>query len=102
MVVVGLAAGFLTTACWIPQLVRSIRSRAVDGFSWLYLVAFATGVALWFAYGVGRSDIAIELWNALTLTSILVLIGFKARLAMSHTVVVPPEAPDRRSGPGRP
>ena len=102
MVVVGLAAGFLTTACWIPQLVRSIRLRTADAFSWLYLAAFTTGVALWLAYGIGRRDLAITLWNALTLASVLPLIGLKARARRRHTVVVAVEERTgaRRTGSG--
>jgi MtN3 and saliva related transmembrane protein len=79
MVVIGLVAGALTTACWIPQLARSIRTRSTSDFSWAYLCALAVGVALWLAYGVARNDLAIGLTNALTLVSLVVLIAIKAR-----------------------
>jgi MtN3 and saliva related transmembrane protein len=79
MVVIGLFAGLLTTASWIPQLARSIRTRSTSDFSWAYLCVLATGVAMWLAYGIVRNDLALEVTNVLTLVSLVVLIAIKAR-----------------------
>ena len=35
--VLGLAAGLLTTACWVPQLVRAYRTRSTSDISWVYV-----------------------------------------------------------------
>ena len=74
----GLAAATLTTGCWLPQLVRSWRTRSAGDLSWLYLLALGSGIALWLAYGVLTSDFVIVLANALTLTAISLLAGIKA------------------------
>ena len=51
MIVLGLVAGALTTGCWLPQLLKSWRTRSTTDFSWLYLAVFRTGIALWMIYG---------------------------------------------------
>jgi MtN3 and saliva related transmembrane protein len=74
----GLAAGLLTTICWVPQLVRSLRTRRTDDLSWTYLSVLAAGVGLWLGYGILRADIAIVASNLLTLASVLTLIAIKS------------------------
>ena len=77
MVVVGLIAGALTTACWIPQVVRSFRHRNAHAFDWRYLTMITTGVAMWFVYGLLRGDLAIELANGITLLLTLGMVAMK-------------------------
>jgi MtN3 and saliva related transmembrane protein len=74
----GLLAGALTTGCWLPQLVRSWRTRSTGDLSWLYLVLLGVGVALWSVYGVLRSDLAVILTNVSSLTLLLGLVAIKA------------------------
>ncbi len=64
---VGLVAASFTTIAFLPQVVRTIRTRDTAAISlWTYLL-FCTGVALWLAYGLLRADLPIILANALTL-----------------------------------
>lgn len=74
----GLLAGALTTGCWLPQLVRSWRTRSTEDLSWLYLGLLGVGIALWSVYGVLRSDLAVILTNVLSLTLLLGLVAIKA------------------------
>ena len=75
--VVGLLAGILTTGCWLPQVVKSLRSRKVEHFSWIYLIALSAGIGLWFAYGVLKNDVEIWLANGLSAVAALILLGLK-------------------------
>ena len=75
----GLAAATLTTGCWLPQLVRSWRTRSVGDISWLYLLVLGTGISLWLAYGVVARDVVIVLANASTLAAIGSIAGIKAK-----------------------
>jgi MtN3 and saliva related transmembrane protein len=64
---IGLAAASLTTFAFLPQVVRTIRTRDTAGISlWTYLL-FCAGVALWLAYGVLRADLPLILANTVTL-----------------------------------
>jgi MtN3 and saliva related transmembrane protein len=75
----GLIAGALTTGCWLPQLLRSWRTRSTGDLSWGYLIALGGGIALWLVYGLVADDIAILATNCLTLTALLVLASLKVR-----------------------
>ncbi|HEY0451896.1 SemiSWEET transporter [Actinophytocola sp.] len=77
MTIVGLLAGILTTVCWVPQVVRSWRTRSTRDFSWLYLIVLTMGVTLWIVYGIARGDLAVILANVTTLVLLLFLIGIK-------------------------
>jgi MtN3 and saliva related transmembrane protein len=81
MTMLGLLAGLLTTACWVPQVWRSWRTRSTGDLSWTYLAVLSIGVAMWLAYGVGLGDPAIMAANALTLVSLSLLTVLKLRTA---------------------
>lgn len=68
IVLIGLIAGALTTASWVPQLFRTWRTRSASDFSWGYLSLFASGVFCWGLYGALRADLVILLTNVLTFT----------------------------------
>lgn len=78
--VVGLLAGILTTGCWLPQVVKSIRSRTVEHFSWIYLIALSAGISLWLIYGIIKSDMEIWLANGLSVIAALILLALKAHV----------------------
>jgi MtN3 and saliva related transmembrane protein len=77
MTILGLLAGVLTTACWLPQLARSWRTRSTTDFSWLYLIVLTVGVALWGVYGVLRADAAVIIANAVTVCFLVFLLVIK-------------------------
>ncbi|BAI62399.1 conserved hypothetical protein [Methanocella paludicola SANAE] len=75
IVLVGLVAGALTTSSCIPQAARIIRTKSAKDVSALFFGLMAAGMSLWLVYGLARSDVAIVLWNAISLAfCILILI----------------------------
>jgi MtN3 and saliva related transmembrane protein len=76
----GTISGILTTGAWLPQVVKSWRSRSAADFSWGYLGMFAAGVFLWAAYGVVRRDIAVTGTNVVT----FVLVASVAMIKMGE------------------
>jgi MtN3 and saliva related transmembrane protein len=79
---VGICAGILTTGCWLPQVVKSLRSRKVEHFSWIYLIAATTGIGLWFVYGIMKDDVEIWLANGLSCIAVLVLLVLKMHVTV--------------------
>jgi MtN3 and saliva related transmembrane protein len=73
----GLVAGMLTTGCWLPQLVRSWRTRSTTDFSWAYVAVLTVGVSLWLTYGIVNVDLAMIVANGTALAALLILIAFK-------------------------
>ena len=62
----GLVAGTLTTAAFVPQLAKAWRSESTSDLSWGMLVTFSTGVLLWLIYGVWIDSVPVILANAIT------------------------------------
>ena len=77
----GLLAGVLTTAAWLPQLARTWRSRSAADLSWPYLLVFASGVSLWLLYGVLSRDVPVVAANAVTFLLVGLLLALKTRRA---------------------
>jgi MtN3 and saliva related transmembrane protein len=69
----------LTTAAFVPQAVHIIRCKETKAISLLMYVAFASGVALWFVFGVLIWNWPIMLSNGFTLMLTLAIIGMKLR-----------------------
>ncbi|MGE3707821.1 MAG: SemiSWEET family sugar transporter [Vicinamibacterales bacterium] len=75
---IGTAAGILTTLAFVPQVLRTWRSRSAEDLSWGMLAMFNTGVALWVLYGVGKGAPSIIWANTVTLALALLLAALKA------------------------
>jgi MtN3 and saliva related transmembrane protein len=73
----GFVAGALTTISFVPQAVKTWRSRHCDDLSWGMLVLFAAGVGTWLAYGLITSNPPIIAANAVTLALVLLIGGMK-------------------------
>lgn len=75
----GLVAGALTTIAFVPQLVRTWRTRSARDISLGMFVFFTVGVALWLVYGVLTGARPVIVANAVTLTLALAILAMKLR-----------------------
>ena len=73
----GFAAGAVTSAGFIPQLIRGFRTRHLDDISYWMPLVLAGGMSLWLAYGVIRNDIAIIVANSFGVGCNFLLITMK-------------------------
>jgi MtN3 and saliva related transmembrane protein len=87
----GSFAAVLTTACWLPQVVKSMRLGTADEFAWPYLAMLITGVAAWTTYGVLRSAPPIYLCNAITGLLVVAVVAVKVRSGRHRARGLPPE-----------
>jgi MtN3 and saliva related transmembrane protein len=76
---IGFIAGTLTTVSFVPQVVKTFRTKRCDDLSWGMLLAFATGVLLWFVYGIFLRSFPIMLANLVTLLLVVWLMAMKVR-----------------------
>ena len=76
----GFAAGALTTASFVPQVMKSWTSRDLSGISLRMYGLFSAGVALWLLYGIAEGHWPIIIANAIT----LVLAGGVLVLKLKH------------------
>ena len=64
---------------FVPQALKTFRTRDVSGISLVMYSLFATGVALWLVYGVMLGEAPIYVANAITLALALAVLVMKLR-----------------------
>ncbi len=75
----GIAAGTLTTASFLPQVVKTYRSRHAKDISLFMFILLFVGIILWVAYGVIRGDMPVILANAVSFVLVSAILFFKIR-----------------------
>lgn len=76
---IGLVAGSFTTIAFLPQVIKTWRSRSAKDLSLGMFSIFCAGVALWLLYGFLVQDIPVIAANVLTLMLASTLLFFKLR-----------------------
>jgi len=74
---IGMVAGTLTTVSFVPQVMKTWKSRSAKDISLGMFLLFSLGVALWLIYGIGISSMPVILANAITLVLALGIILMK-------------------------
>ena len=74
---VGSVAAALTTIAFVPQVVKTVRTRATRDTSLAMWALFCAGVALWMVYGVLMAAWPIIIANGLTLLMAATILAVK-------------------------
>jgi MtN3 and saliva related transmembrane protein len=77
--ILGYVAAVLTTVAFVPQALKTVRSRDTSGISLGMYVIFTTGVAVWLVYGLALSALPIILANSITLPLAATILALKLR-----------------------
>jgi MtN3 and saliva related transmembrane protein len=77
--ILGLMAGCLTTAAFLPQVVKTWKSRSAKDLSLGMFSLFCLGVAMWLVYGFAVNDLPVIAANLVTLLLASTLLFFKLR-----------------------
>lgn len=75
----GLVAGSLTTAAFLPQVIKTWKTRSAKDLSLGMFLLFCLGVALWLIYGWMVNDVPVIAANLITLMLASTLLFFKLR-----------------------
>jgi MtN3 and saliva related transmembrane protein len=75
----GLIAAALTTLSFVPQAIKSVRTRDLSGISLGMYSAFTCGVALWLVYGWVTAAMPVIVANAVTLPLCAIILVLKLR-----------------------
>jgi len=76
---VGYVAALCTTLCWLPQAIRTIRTKDTKAISLITQSFFAIGIVLWLIYGIALASWPVILSNVVTLPLVLVVVAMKIR-----------------------
>jgi MtN3 and saliva related transmembrane protein len=85
MTILGLFAGTCTTLSFLPQVLRTLRTRHAADLSAAWLLTFAVGTTAWLIYGILRPDVAVAAANGVTFGLVMILIVAK------YTIKPPPD-----------
>ncbi len=75
----GFFAAFCTTISFIPQAVKTIRTKATHGISLPMYALLVTGVMLWMVYGIFLKDYPIMIANGITLVFVSIILALKIK-----------------------
>ena len=76
---IGLAAGFLATAAFLPQVVKTWQTKRTKDLSLGTFVFQGIAVILWFCYGLITKELPMILWNVITAVLVFIIVAFKLK-----------------------
>ncbi|HNX58768.1 MAG TPA: SemiSWEET transporter [Spirochaetota bacterium] len=79
MYAVSIFAGILTTASFMPQAIKTIRTKNTRGISLIMYIVLIAGLFMWFVYGVYLKNVSIIFSNLITLIFASVILVMKIR-----------------------
>lgn len=77
--IIGLIAGTLTTAGYLPQIVKGYRTKSMQDVSLLWLFMLGVGMSLWLAYGLLLDSLPLIVSNLIAVALVIVLLGMKRK-----------------------
>lgn len=75
----GLAAGALTTVSFLPQVIKSWKTKVTEDLSLGTFVLQGIAVTLWMIYGITIKELPLILWNFVTVCLVFTMIIFKLK-----------------------
>ena len=75
----GYLAGFLTTISFIPQVIKTWKTRSTADLSLGMFFVFGVGVLIWLIYGIFLGEFPIILWNSVSLILVLIILVMKLK-----------------------
>jgi len=78
---IGLVAGALTTAGYIPQIIKGYRTKRLEDISYLLLFMLLIGMGLWLLYGLLNWSMPLIIANTAAVMLVFTLIIMKHRYA---------------------
>jgi len=76
---VGFFAGFLTTISFLPQVVKTWKTKSASDLSLGMFSVFSVGVLFWLVYGFLIQESPMILWNSVTLILVLAILVMKLK-----------------------
>jgi MtN3 and saliva related transmembrane protein len=81
---IGFIAAFLTTAAFIPQALKTIKTKDTSGISLLMYISLTVGIFGWFIYGVLITDFALILANGVASFFSSIILYYKIKNVKNH------------------
>jgi len=76
---IGLAAAACTTISFLPQMIKSWKTKSTKDVSLPMYVLQITGAVLWLTYGIMLNSLPMMLTNSIALVFVLSILYLKVR-----------------------
>lgn len=76
---IGLLACFLTTGAFLPQIIKTIKTKDTKSISLSMYIVYVTGVIIWFVYGYMIGEIAILVGNVFSFIFGMIMLIMKIK-----------------------
>jgi len=77
--IIGFAAAFGTTSSFLPQAIKTIRTKDTSGISLYMYWLFTIGTFFWLAYGILSNSWPVAIANAITALLATIILVYKIR-----------------------
>ena len=77
--IIGFAAAFCTTVSFLPQAIKTIRTKDTSGISLYMYLLFAVGTMLWLLFGIFSHNQPVITANAITFAFAAVILYYKIK-----------------------
>jgi MtN3 and saliva related transmembrane protein len=77
--VTGLLAAVLTSTSFLPQALKTIRTKDTSSISLFMYILFTFGTLMWFIYGIATNNLPVWLANGFTLILASVILYYKIK-----------------------
>lgn len=75
--IIGLTAGFCTTVAFLPQAIKTWKTKSAKDLSLGMYSIFCTGIILWLIYGFLINDLPVILTNLASMVLATSILYFK-------------------------
>lgn len=75
----GYLAAAMTTLAFVPQAVKTIRTRDTRSISLGMYIVFTAGIAMWLVYGIALNSMPMILANIVTFLLSATILGLKLK-----------------------
>jgi len=75
----GYAAAFFSTVSFVPQVIKTLKTKDTSGISLLMYSVFTAGVALWLIFGIMTANMPVTIANVIVLILASMVLAMKIR-----------------------
>ena len=84
--IIGNIAALLTTTSFLPQAIKTIKTKDTASLSFPMYLLFVTGVTLWLVYGTLNHQMPIIIGNLITLVLAGIILGFMVKDQLARKI----------------
>ena len=77
--IIGLIAGTCTTISFLPQVIKTIKTKKTKDISISMYIVLATGILLWMIYGILIKDLPVILANSISFVLAIIVLILKIK-----------------------